>query len=515
MDVTISADQEAVGKSVQWEPIVHLLDVPRLESYCSPDFFRILASPYREAYWAVLVRAYQRKFLAAPAALTRPEAIDIAESVLEGAQELGVDPAKLVWEEGWDLPALEDDNPRASPLREPARRLLRMLAHAGWIYFQTYADERFPVLEFTLIGQRQVSHMLRDLRGERLPLRSFADRLGELVGNRCNGMRMAPGRLRQLREVVAQLNERIHELLGGIKAQSEGVVARARTIRAILSDLLVDFERHVGYDYALLKRRESPPRLWAAVMQAVHDLRDDPVWMHRETEWYREQLALDHVDAAQQAVLGDLLWVSNVMDNLSRANDLLDQRYSRYVSLSRRRVESQLRQTYNLADGLQALIEAAAAGRIELERVQVAKVVSIGPVGFTYDRTRRQRPPNEPLEEVTDLSEEEARRHRLRMDDSIPIAEIRSWLGSHPERVITVSVDDLPVADRQDYLRHIFAGFYATEGKGGIGFTPESCGTAPFECPTPDTCMVCYRRDSGFRVPRGAFTVDPSTTRRT
>ena len=191
--------------------------VPQLSDYASPLFYRLLANRHREAYWAILVRIYQRKFQAATVALTRPDAIGIAERVLEDAESLGINPAEIEWEEGWRLPDIEDNQPSGGPLREPARRLIRVLAEAGWVYFQTYPEERYPVLELTRVGQLQISHMLRDMQGKHLPLVSFADRMGELVGDECSAMRTTAGRLPQLREVLGQPDEPIAELLAGIK----------------------------------------------------------------------------------------------------------------------------------------------------------------------------------------------------------------------------------------------------------------------------------------------------------
>lgn len=482
--------------------------VPPLEDYASAQFYRLLANPQREAFWAALVRIYQRKFLAATVALTRPEAIDLAERVLEGLTTPEVDFTKVDWEEGRRLSDLEDDAPSDGPLREPARRLVRVLADAGWVYFQTYPEERYPVLELTRVGQLQVAHMLRGMQGQQLPLISFADRLGGLVGSRCSAMRTTAGRLPQLREVVAQLNERIHELLAGIKKQSEGAIVRNRSIRAILSDLLVAFERRVGYEYAVLKRRESPPRLWAAVMQAVHDLREDTIWLHREGEWYREQYAPDDFEAAMRAVGDDLAWIAQVMDNLSHANELLDRRYSRYVSQAKRRIEGQLRQSINMADGLTALLEAAATGDVTLPPVRVSHVLGIGPVGFTFSRKERTVAAQSPVPDLEDMSEAEARRYRELMDDSIPLAEIRHWLGAREGEAAVVNVDDLPLNDEADYLCHLFAGFYASQRKHGLRFEPSGCSTGG--CTSPKTCTTCTRRANGFGVPRGRFVVTPA-----
>jgi hypothetical protein len=479
--------------------------VPRLGDYAPPLFYRLLANRNREAYWVVLVRIYQRKFVAATVALTRPEAISLAEAVLEEAETLGVSVSDIEWEEAWQLPDIEDDQPSGGPLREPARRLIRVLAEAGWMYFQTYPEERYPVLELTRVGMLQISHMLRDMQGKHLPLISFADRLAELVGNNCSAMHTTAGRLPQLRDVVGQLNERIHELLAGIKKQSEGAIARTRSIRAILADLLINFERQVGYEYAVLKRKESPPRLWASVMQAVYDLRANPLWVHREAEWYREQYHPDDLDEAAGHVDDDLAWIAQIMDNLARANDLLDRRYSRYVSMAKRRIEGQLRRSFNMADGLVALLDAAAAQRIELEPVMVARVVGIGPVGFTTTRQQRVSTARIPVPAVDDLSEEEARVYRLAMDDSVPVGDVRRWMGVG-EGVTVIDVDNLPLADTDDYLRHLFAGFYAGQPKYGMRFEGHHC-TPHGNCPKPRTCQTCTRRENGYSVPRGRFII--------
>jgi hypothetical protein len=480
--------------------------VPRLGGYAPPLFYRMLANKHREAYWAILVRIFQRKFQAATIALTRPDAIGIAERVLDDAGSIGINPKDIEWEEGWQLPDIEDDQPSGGPNREPARRLIRVLAEAGWVYFQTYPEERYPVLELTRVGQVQIGHMLRDMQGKQLPLVSFADRLGELVGNNCSAMRTTAGRLKQLRDVVGQLNERIAELLAGIKSQSEGAIIRTRSIRAILVDLLVEFERRVGYEYSVMKRKESPPRLWAAVTQAVWDLRSDPIWLHREAEWYREQFHPDNMDAAIREIEEDLNWISQVMDNLSSANELLDRRYSRYVNNAKRRIEAQLRQAFNMADGLAALLEAAAAGKTDLRPVRVARVVGIGPVGFTVARQQRTATARSAVPDVQDMTEDEASGYRKAMDDSVPVGEVRRWMGIVEGMTGVIDVDDLPLVDQEDYLRHLFAGFYAGQPKYGMTFQPSSCsGTLP--CPTPKTCTVCTRRANGFSVPRGRFII--------
>jgi hypothetical protein len=490
----------------------HILNVPKLAEYASPEFYRVLASPYREAYWALLVRIYRRKFLTAGNALTRPDAIDLAQLVLENAAELGVDPEGIAWEEGWTLPELEDDTPNGSGLREGARRLLRVLVHAGWIHFQTYADQRYPVLEFTLIGQRQVSHMLRDIQGDRLPLRSFADRLHDLVGNRNSRMHAAPGRLPQLKEVVGNLNERIHELLSGIKSQSEGVIRRTRTVRAVLKDLLEDFEKHVGHDYALLKRNDSPPRLWSAVVQAVYDLQEDAHWIEREARWYLQQHSLPDGDAARTAVLGDLRWIAEVTTGIRAANEMLDQRYARYVTQAQRRVEAMLRQSHNTADGLRTLLEVVAAGRMEIEPVQMPKVTGIGPVGFNWERASAANAAPEPVPVVDDMSEAEARALRRHMDDSIPVAEVRRWLGAHEDEPITLISDVLPLSGMDDYLYLMFAVRYALEGKSGIRFEPFRCAPAGGGCVQPEICTTCFRHEGAYIVPRGTFFIDPQPT---
>ena len=487
----------------------------RLEDYCPPRFYAVLArEDSREAYWAVIARAFHRKFFSGAVALTQPEAIDIAEDVLISVRDSGMLIDQILsLEDLHRIPELDDDTPGQGPYRRPARNLLKNLVDARWFILQSYADQEHAVVEFTRVGHKQAAHMLRDMRGEHLPLVSFADRLFNLVGNRCNAMLMTPGRLRQLREVVGQMNERIHELLGTIKEQAEHAILRGRTVRAILRDLLIEFEKHVGYDYALLKRRESPPRLWDAVMQAMHELRQNQVWLHDEAEWYREQETLSDLSAGMTRVIEDMTWISNVMNTLSAANMMLDQRYARYVGTARKRIEAQLNQSHDIGDGIAALLEEAAANRHAIEPVVWPKVTTIAPIGFTYNRGRRDEIALVPVLLLADMDEDQARAARAAMDDSIPIHEVCEWLGARNGEGIVIAVDDLPLETEQDYLSHMFAAYYASERRDTIRFVQISCNTGPSGCASPGTCDICSRRANGFRVPRGTFTAQPRPDR--
>ena len=484
----------------------------RLENFATAEFFRILSNPYREIYWGTLRTFFERKFAAAPVPLGQREAIDIAEGVLADAAHYGLEPADVLRTESIsNLPTLDEPTNGEGVQRETARYIIRALMYGGWVYFQMYGEYKDPVLEFTVRGQRLVAHMLRELRGDRLPLRSFADQLHELVGSNSSGMRSSAGRLRQLRDVVSHLNERIHELLGSIKEQSQDVVARAKDVRAIVRDLLIDFERQVGYDYVLLQRQDSPPRLWDAVMQSVHDLGTDPVWVLRESEWYREVGDYADLDDAGRAVSGDLAWISRVMDNLRQASDLLDHRYAKYVSRARRRVEAHLSRGTSLADGLIALLEAARSERVSLVPVEMVKVTTLAPVGFTFNRSSKLSPQPQRLQRVRDLTPEEARDSRRGMESDIPLFEVLAWLRSASPTNMAVHVDSLPLTNDGDYLMHIYARKYSSEAKSRLQMQPAFC-TREGHCPSPATCPVCTRVVGRYRVPRGIYTIPVSTS---
>jgi hypothetical protein len=482
----------------------------RLENFAGAEFFRILSNPYREIYWGTLRTFFERKFAAAPVPLGQPEAIDIAEGVLADAAQHGLEAEDVLRTESIpNLPPL-DEPTNGGVQRETARYILRTLMYAGWVYFQTYGEYKDPVLEFTVRGHRLVAHMLRELRGDRLPLRSFADQLHELVGSNSSGMRSSAGRLRQLRDVVSHLNERIHELLGSIKEQSQDVVARAKDVRAIIRDLLVDFERQVGYDYVLLQRQDSPPRLWDAVMQSVHDLGTDPVWMLRESEWYREVGDYVDLEEAGRAVSDDLAWISRVMDNLRQASDLLDHRYAKYVSRARRRVEAHLSRGTSLADGLIALLEAARSERVFLVPVEMVKVTTLAPVGFTFTRAVKPSPQPQRLQRARDLTPEEARESRRGMESDVPLFEVLDWLRSASADGGSVHVDSLPLESDYDYLMHIYARKYSFEAKSRLRMQAEYC-TREGHCASSGTCAVCTRAAGRYRVPRGTYTISAST----
>lgn len=479
----------------------------RLENFAGAEFFRILSNPYREVYWATLRTFFERKFAAAPVPLGQPEAIDIAEGVLADAAQYGLEAAEVLRLESFpNLPALDEPTNAGGVQRETARYIIRTLIYGGWVYFQTYGGYKDPVLEFTVRGHRLVAHMLRELRGDRLPLRSFADQLYELVGSNSSGMRSSAGRLRQLRDVVSHLNERIHELLGSIKEQSQDVVARAKDVRAIVRDLLVDFERQVGYDYVLLQRQDSPPRLWDAVMQSIHELSADPVWMLRESEWYREVGDYADLDDAGRAVSDDLAWVSRVMDNLRQASDLLDHRYAKYVSRARRRVEAHLSHGTSLADGLIALLEAARSERVSLVQVEMVKVTTLAPVGFTFHRASKVDLQPQRLQRARDLTPEEARNSRRGMESDVPLFEVLAWLRSASPGGASVHVDALPLASDDDYLMHIYASKYSFEAKARLRMQPDHCTTSR-RCPSPSSCEVCTRVAGRYRVPRGIYLI--------
>lgn len=481
--------------------------VPPIGDLCAPEFFRILANPHREVYWRILAVCHDRKFLGSGREISRPEAIDLAQRAFldleeEGRLLSGFDLAEPLT----NLPTVDDDIPQGGRYRQEARLALRSLIASGWIYFQTYANTPFPVLSFTVLGQRQVAHLLRELRGERLPLRSAADRLNELVnvgGRGCDGMRLHAGRLPQLRDVVAHLNERIHEMLGGIKRESEDVLQRASTVREILQDLLESFQKKVGRDYYLLQRDDSPPRLWDAVRAAVDELRDDGLWLMKEANWYNDEFALHDIDEARLAVLADLEWIDRVMDGLQDACVLLDERYARYITLARQRVTARLRQAHNLADGVRALLDAAATDHIKLVNPRFPHALAIGPVGFSLrDGSKSNEMPPAFLEVTARMTPEEAAAQRT--EDAIPLRDIVQWLREHGARDGTVHVDDLPLETMDDYLRHIYAGRYGSERK-VFEFEPIRCSGGARRCGQADTCSTCIRRSGRFTVPRGLF----------
>jgi hypothetical protein len=488
---------------------------PQLFERVPRGIFGPLGDPYAELYWQVLAELYRQEFEREPFVVTRPTAVDVAETSIHNSRlwrERRQDLEALATQNTTELgPAANaahagasaaghpasitvdpDGDNEAAAIRALARRLVARLEESGWMHFQ-YRSGVGEIMSFHAYAARILQTLLDVARDEQPVFQGLVHSIAALLEPTAFAQR--PGvSLSEARRHTLELSRELKILERNIHLFIQRVLDEAATAADVLEEGFDRYEHAVMANYHRLKTVDNVYRQRSAILQRLDAIERDTAALENAAEWYAAQHGTG-IGEGRLAVKTELALMRSHFDNIPQLVDDIDTRNARFSGVALRKIRYFLRQDRRTEGQLQFIVDALARDEApELEFDVFKCELLAGHFLYTAPVSRERPSPRRLVPQPTGNHERIRQEAAARVRRIFARRRIEEFVATVLRGRTSAPMQDVPVGADQEYVRLLYLASYGLDGDSTYRFRPSQARLQATMYGYPDGTLEARRK---------------------